>query len=153
MAIVVKNELVCEDIVNENGEIIGQIKFNPNDSNIMKTLTEIIYDLNNALKKLNEFEDLNFEKLNKNSSVEDFMKLSKEFEDAKEIFEIEYNVIKKSITELIDIFGEDCIHCFTKGTMDINALVPLIEFITPYVKNSRTEKVNKYISKNDDVME
>ena len=38
-------------------------------------------------------------------------------------------------------------------SMDIASLLPLIEFITPYVKKSRNEKVDKYLSKNNDVME
>ena len=66
---------------------------------------------------------------------------------------MEYNVINKSISGLKDIFGEECINCFTGGTMDIASLLPLIKFITPYVKKSRNEKVDKYLSKNNDVME
>ena len=49
MAIVVKSKFVCEDIVDKDNNVIGQIKFNPDDSNIMKTLTEILCDLNNSI--------------------------------------------------------------------------------------------------------
>lgn len=153
MAIVVKSKFVCEDIVDKDNNVIGQIKFNPDDSNIMKTLTEILCDLNNSINKLDNYKDLDLSQLNDNSSLEDFKNASDKIEKTKEIFTMEYNVINKSISGLKDIFGEECINCFTGGTMDIASLLPLIEFITPYVKKSRNEKVDKYLSKNNDVME
>lgn len=153
MAIVVKSKFVCEDIVDKDNNVIGQIKFNPDDSNIMKTLTEILCDLNNSINKLDNYKDLDLSQLNDNSSLEDFKNASDKIEKTKDIFAMEYNVINKSISGLKDIFGEECINCFTGGTMDIASLLPLIEFITPYVKKSRNEKVDKYLSKNNDVME
>ncbi len=153
MAIVVKSKFVCEDIVDKDNNVIGQIKFNPDDSNIMKTLTEILCDLNNSINKLDNYKDLDLSQLNDNSSLEDFKNASDKIEKTKDIFAMEYNVINKSISGLKDIFGEECINCFTGGTMDIASLLPLIEFIAPYVKKSRNEKVDKYLSKNNDVME
>lgn len=153
MAIVVKSKFVCEDIVDKDNNVIGQIKFNPDDSNIMKTLTEILCDLNNSINKLDNYKDLDLSQLSENSSLEDFKNASDKIEKTKDIFAMEYNVINKSISGLKDIFGEECINCFTGGTMDIASLLPLIEFITPYVKKSRNEKVDKYLLKNNDVME
>mgnify|MGYP001135171889 CR=1 FL=1 len=153
MAIVVKSKFVCEDIVDKDNNVIGQIKFNPDDSNIMKTLTEILCDLNNSINKLDNYKDLDLSQLNDNSSLEDFKNASDKIEKTKDIFAMEYNVINKSISGLKDIFGEECINCFTGGTMDIASLLPLIEFIAPYVKKSRNEKVDKYLLKNNDVME
>lgn len=153
MAIVVKSKFVCEDIVDKDNNVIGQIKFNPDDSKIMKTLAEILCDLNNSINKLDNYKDLDLSQLSENSSLEDFKNASDKIEKTKEIFTMEYNVINKSISGLKDIFGEECINCFTGGTMDIASLLPLIKFITPYVKKSRNEKVDKYLSKNNDVME
>lgn len=153
MAIVVKSKFVCEDIVDKDNNVIGQIKFNPDDSKIMKTLAEILCDLNNSINKLDKYKDLDLSQLSENSSLEDFKNASDKIEKTKEIFTMEYNVINKSISGLKDIFGEECINCFTGGTMDIASLLPLIEFIAPYVKKSRNEKVDKYLSKNNDVME
>ncbi len=153
MAIVVKSKFVCEDIVDKDNNVIGQIKFNPDDSNIMKTLTEILCDLNNSINKLDNYKDLDLSQLSENSSLEDFKNASDKIEKTKDIFAMEYNVINKSISGLKDIFGEECINCFTGGTMDIASLLPLIEFIAPYVKKSRNEKVDKYLLKNNDVME
>lgn len=153
MAIVVKSKFVCEDIVDKDNNVIGQIKFNPDDSKIMKTLTEILCDLNNSINKLDNYKDLDLSQLSENSSLEDFKNASDKIEKTKDIFAMEYNVINKSISGLKDIFGEECINCFTGGTMDIASLLPLIEFIAPYVKKSRNEKVDKYLLKNNDVME
>ena len=153
MAIAVKSKFVCEDIVDKDNNVIGQIKFNPDDSKIMKTLAEILCDLNNSINKLDNYKDLDLSQLSENSSLEDFKNASDKIEKTKEIFTMEYNVINKSISGLKDIFGEECINCFTGGTMDIASLLPLIKFITPYVKKSRNEKVDKYLSKNNDVME
>lgn len=153
MAIVVKSKFVCEDIIDKDNNVIGQIKFNPDDSNIMKTLAEILCDLNNSINKLDNYKDLDLSQLSENSSLEDFKNASDKIEKTKDIFAMEYNVINKSISGLKDIFGEECINCFTGGTMDIASLLPLIEFIAPYVKKSRNEKVDKYLLKNNDVME
>ena len=153
MAIVVKSKFVCEDIVDKDNNVIGQIKFNPDDSNIMKTLAEIIYDVNSVANKMNKYKGLNLPQLNEKSSLEDFKKASDAIENVKDIFTMEYEVIDRSISGLKNIFGEKCINCFTGGTMDIDSLAPLLKFITPYVKKSRNEKVDKYISKNNDVME
>lgn len=153
MSIIIKNKFVCEDILDEHNNVIGQIKFNPEDSNIMKTLAEILYDLNSSIKKLDNYKDLDLSKLSENSLAEDFENASNQIEKTKELFDLEYNVINKSINGLKDVFGENCINCFTGGTMDINALVPLINFIAPYVKESRSKKVNKFIDDNNDVMD
>lgn len=153
MAIVAKNKLVCEDIVTETGEVIGQIKFNPDDSKIMKTLGEVVCNLNNIVKKQDDYKNINLKKLNKNSSAEDFIEASKEIASIKDACDTEYENVQKSIACLKEIFGEECINCFTNETMDITALTPLIEFVTPYIENARRGKLDKYISKNTDVME
>ena len=58
------------------------------------------------------------------------------------------------IKELTEIFGIDTINCFTQGTYDIESIMPLIEYVLPYVKEYKEGKVNKYLNKtNNDVME
>ena len=39
------------------------------------------------------------------------------------------------------------------GTKDIDSIMPLIDFVIPYVKNARKNKVNKYVNVINDVME
>ena len=67
----------------------------------------------------------------------------------------EYDAIDSAILSLEKILGRDTVECFTGGTHDIELLIPLIEFMTPYIQKSRTEKVEKYIghSNDNDVME
>lgn len=154
MALIIKNKFIREDVLDEKGNKIGEIKFNPDDSAIMKSLSDILEDLSNSVKKIDEYKNVEIPKLDKTSSLEEFEKASSSIEKLSSMFNIEYEAIDKSIKALENIFGEDTINCFTGGTKDLESLVPLIDFIAPYVQKSRTEKVNKYIKKsNDDVME
>lgn len=154
MALTIKNKFVREDILDEKGNKIGEIKFNPSDSAIMKSLADILEDLSNSVKKLDEYKNIEIPKIDKTSSLEEFEKASSSVEQLSSMFNIEYEAIDRSIKALENIFGKDTINCFTGGTKDLESLVPLIDFIAPYVQESRTKKVNKYIKKpNDDVME
>lgn len=154
MALKIKNKFVREDILDEEGNKIGEIKFNPNDSTIMKSLANILEDLSSSIKKIDKYGDVKIPVLNKMSSLEDFERASSSMEKLSEMFNIEYEVIDNSIKPLEKIFGEETINCFTGGTKDIEALLPLIEFVTPYVQKNRSKKVEQYIEKqNDDVME
>ena len=49
MALKIKNNFVREDIVDEKGNKLGELKFNPSDSRIMKTLSELVKDFSNNL--------------------------------------------------------------------------------------------------------
>lgn len=154
MALKIKNKFVREDILDEEGNKIGEIKFNPNDSTIMKSLANILEDLSNSIKKIDKYGDVKIPVLDKMSSLEDFERASSSMEKLSEMFNIEYEVIDNSIKSLEKIFGDETINCFTGGTKDIEALLPLIEFVTPYVQKNRSKKVEQYIEKqNDDVME
>lgn len=154
MTLTIKNKFVREDILDEKGNKIGEIKFNPSDSTIMKSLADILEDLSNSVKKLDEYKNIEIPKIDKTSSLEEFEKASSSIEKLSSMFNIEYEVIDRSIKALENIFGEDTINCFTGGTKDLESLVPLIDFIAPYVQKSRTKKVEKYIKKTtDDVME
>ena len=153
MAIKVKNVFIKEDILDENGNKIGEIKFNPNDSRIMNKLTKIVNDLSYSLKdlkNLGEIKDISKEKLEK---IEDFEKVSESFEKITKGYEIELKAVNNVFNDLSEIFGEDTINLFTGGTKDIMSLMPLIEFIIPYIQESRKSKVNKYIKSNTDVMD
>lgn len=153
MSLIIKNKLVKEDIIDENGNKLGEIKFNPDDSSIMKTLTEILENLNKSIKKIDEYKDIDIKKLDKSSSLKDFEEASDTIEKLRELFNIEYQTVENAISGLEKVFGKDTIDCFTGGTKDIETLVPLIEFITPYIEKNRKKKVEKYIKNNQDVME
>ena len=74
------NRFVKEDIIDEKGNKIGEIKFNPNDSTIMKTLADILSNLNGAVKELDKYKNIDLTKLSKNSTLEEFEKAGEEIE-------------------------------------------------------------------------
>ena len=154
MAIKIKNSFITEDIEDENGTKIGEIRFNPNDSRIMSKLTKIVNDLSDSLKKLKSMGDIPKIPKENLETLEDFEMVSGIFKTIGEGFEIEESAVKSTIDDLTEIFGEETINTFTGGTSDIVSLLPLIEYIIPFVKEARESKVDKYIiNKSNDVME
>lgn len=153
MALKIKNNFVREDIVDEKGNKLGELKFNPSDSRIMKTLSELVKDFSNKIKELDKLEK--FEEIKKEDlkSIEDFENISKSFETIDKALDIEVEAVDKMINGLSEIFGKDTIELFTQGTKDAECLLPIIEFIEPYVKQARQNKVNKYLDNKNDVME
>lgn len=155
MALIVKNNFIKEDIKDENGNKLGEIKFNPNDSRIMSKLTKIVNELGNSLDKLKSMgnmpkipnEDLN--------TLEDFEKVSDSFKLIEQGFDIEEKAVDCVLDNLSEVFGEETINIFTGGTKDVLSVMPLIEYILPFVKEARQNKINKYINKktSNDVME
>ncbi len=152
MALTVKTNFVKEDIIDENGNKLGEIIFNPKDSRIMSKLSIILKEITEAANKVNniKIDDIPEGKI---ENIEDFTKFSEICNKWLEATNIENEIIEKVINELTEIFGEKVINCFTQGTNDLESLMPLIEFILPYIKVYKSERVNSYIpSKNDDVM-
>lgn len=153
MAIKIKNNFVAENIENEKGEKIGEIRFNPNDSRIISKLSEIMNDLEEVIKQMNQIGEIPEISEKQLDSIEDFEKASEGFEKIHKAISIETEAIKNSIDRLSEVFGKETVELFTDGTYDVMSLLPLIEFITPYVKKARQQKVNKYTKKqNDSVM-
>ncbi len=145
MAIKIKNNFVEENIEDESGNILGKIRFNPNDARIMNKLSKIVKDLSESLKEvknLGEMPNITKEEL---TTLEDFEKVSKDFERVNAGYEIEAKAIDEVIKDLTEIFGEETINIFTGGTKDVTSLLPLIDYIMPYVKDAREGKVNKYL--------
>lgn len=152
MALTIKNKLVKEDILDENGNKLGELKFNPNDSRIMKIMSSIIQDCKKAIKKINEYEKIKKPKDNL-ETLEDFEQASEYFEAYDKATDIEMDIVDKMINDLSEIFGKDTVELFTQGTKDAESLLPIIEFIEPYVKVARQSKVKKYMDNKSDVME
>ena len=57
-------------------------------------------------------------------------------------------MIDRIFANLNEVFGKETIEIFTGGTQDIELLMPLLEFVMPYVKEARQKNVNKYIKSN-----
>lgn len=152
MALTIKNRLIKEDILDENGNKIGELKFNPNDSRIMKKMSSLVKDFGKAVKeidKLDKVERPNLESI----SIEDFDKASEYFDAFDRATDIEIETTDKLINELSEIFGKETIELFTQGTKDAESLLPIISFIEPYVKKARQKNVEKYLDNKNDVME
>ena len=152
MALTIKNRLIKEDILDENGNKIGELKFNPNDSRIMKKMSSLVKDFGKAVKEIDKLDKV--ERPNLDSiSIEDFDKASEYFDAFDRATDIEIETTDKLINELSEIFGKETIELFTQGTKDAESLLPIISFIEPYVKNARQSKLDKYLDNKNDVME
>ena len=153
MTVKIQSKFVIEDIVNENGEKIGKIKFNPNDSRIIGKLSKVMNDLKKAMDEINDIGKISDIPKTKLDSISDFEELSKTLEKVTNAISIEENVIASVIDDLSEVFGKETIELFTGGAYDIISLMPLIEFVTPYIEKARKQKVDKYLAKeSNDVM-
>lgn len=159
MKIIVKNKLIKEDIFDEDGNKIGELVFNPNDNRIMNKLYKIVQDAQLALKRLDKLGKMpDVEKL-KNStltSIEDFEKVSDDIDLLCKGGQIETDTIEGIFQDLYEIFGKDTINAVTQGTQDLEMIEPIMEFVKPYIEQSRKEKMQKYLKKSDteiDVLE
>lgn len=153
MALIIKSKFIKEDILDENGNKIGELKFNPNDSRIMKKMSTLIKEFSSAIKEINELD-----KVKKPTSdlktLEDFENASDYFEAFDKATDLEISVVDKLIDGLSEIFGRETIELFTQGTKDAESLLPIISFMEPYIKDNRQSQVNKYLDKkSDEVME
>lgn len=145
MNIIVNKKFIKEDILDENGTKLGEIKFNPSDNRIMAKITNIFNTCTNALKKLESKGDIPDLQNTKLETIEDFENAKADIQKVCDVIEIESDTISSVFRNLYEVFGRDTIDIFTGGTEDIDLLVPLLEFIAPYVRAARKQKVNKYI--------
>lgn len=148
MSLIVKNKFVVEDIIDEKGMKIGELKFNPSDSRIMYKLSQIITDATNSMNKIKTIgnvADLSNKRL---ATIEDFENVQSDIEKICKGINIETDLIDRIFANLNEVFGKETIEIFTGGTQDIELLMPLLEFVMPYVKEARQKNVNKYIKSN-----
>lgn len=154
MALKVKSNFIIEDILDENDNKIGELKFNPNDARIMNRLAKCLDYAEKALNKLKnmgEIPDLSKIEIN---SVEDAENISSAIEKVSNALSLEEDCASMVIDELSEIFGKETIEIFTEGTKDIETINPVLDFVMPYVREARESKVNKYnVKKISDVME
>ena len=158
MALTIKSNIIREEILDENGNKLGELKFNPNDSRIMKNMSTVVNEFNKAIKEINKLGNIDKLSLENLKNAEDFEKASEIFEKIDKGYDIEVKAVDELIDKLSEIFGKETIQLFTNGTKDAECLLPIIEFIEPYVSAAREGKINKYINNsskenNLDVME
>lgn len=150
MTLIAKQNFIVENIFDEKGNILGQIKFNPNDSRIMSRLAKCMNDLKLSIEEMDKIGDIHLsaEEL---KTTDDLYRFSEDIDKASRTFEIEEKAIQGIIDDLSDIFGKDTIEIFTGGTCDVELLNPLLEFVMPYVHEYRNNKVEKYLPKQEEV--
>lgn len=152
MALTIKNRLIKEDILDESGNKIGELKFNPNDSRIMKKMSTLIKEFSVAIKEINKLDKVEKPKPEL-KTLEDFENASDYFEAFDKATDLEIDVVDKLIDGLSEIFGKETIELFTQGTKDAESLLPIINFMEPYIKKNRQSQVEKYLDNKNDVME
>lgn len=153
MALIIKSKFIKEDILDESGNKIGELKFNPNDSRIMKKMSALIKEFSISIKEINKLDKVEKPK-SELKTLEDFENASDYFEAFDKATDLEISVVDKLIDGLSEIFGKETVELFTQGTKDAESLLPIISFIEPYVKKNRQSQVNKYLDKkSDEVME
>lgn len=153
MALIIKSKFIKEDILDESGNKIGELKFNPNDSRIMKKMSTLIKEFSISIKEINKLDKVEKPK-SELKTLEDFENASDYFEAFDKATDLEISVVDKLIDGLSEIFGKETVELFTQGTKDAESLLPIISFIEPYVKKNRQSQVEKYLDKNSaEVME
>lgn len=152
MALIIKSKFVKEEILDENRNKIGELRFNPNDSRIMKKMSTLVKEFSTAIKEINKLDKIKKPELEL-KTLEDFENATEYFEAFDKATDLEIEVVDKLINELSEIFGKETIDLFTQGTKDAESLLPVLNFIEPYVKENRQSKVEKYLDNKDDVME
>lgn len=153
MALIIKEKFIKEDILNENQEKIGELKFNPNDNNIIYKLSKIVKNLTDHMDKIKNMDKLPEIQVKEPKTAEEFEKMAETFNKLNERLEIEDEAITSVFKDLEEVFGKETIELFTKGTKDIDSIMPLVEYVIPIVEEARNKKVSKYVNIANDVME
>ena len=153
MALIIKSKFIKEDILDENKNKIGELKFNPNDSRIMKKMSTLIKEFSVAIKEINKLDKVEKPKLEL-KTLEDFENAADYFEAFDKATDLEIDIVDKLIDGLSEIFGKETVELFTQGTKDAESLLPIISFMEPYDKKNRQNQVEKYLDKKSaEVME
>lgn len=145
MAIIVKSKKIKENIMDENGNILGIISYNPEDTTTYTRLTDIMNDLlkiGDEMKQLNNIKKIPEDGLN---NIEEFNKYKDDFDNMnKSLHRCDERIenIKKSVDE---IFGLGTSKIIMEDTNDVDMLVPLIDEVLPKFKQARNSKVNKHL--------
>lgn len=152
MSIIIRQKLVEENIVDKEGNVLGKIIFNPNDTRIVNKLAKIIIDIQKALNKTSKIGDIPQIKIEDLEKAEDFQKSAEAFEKIDQLITIESETSEKIINDLSEVLGKETVELFTGGTLDLETLNPLLDFIIPHVRKARESKLNTYLNSNSDVM-
>lgn len=155
MAIVVQRKKIQEDLVDENGKVLGIISYNPEDTSTYKKLSNILQDLleiSDEVKKISNFPKIPEKEINDMEIFEKYRDNFNKMDQSLNLCDEKIENIKKSID---DIFGKGTSQIVMDNSNDIDLLKPLIEGVLPNFKKSRDNKTKKYLDDLEtlDVME
>lgn len=151
MKLKLKNTKVEEDITNKNDEVIGKVSFDPKDARAYKaflSLIRLIEDYQKKDKKIGDVENLPDKKL---ESIEEFEHYKDSFDKLENKIDnyLELEVEIKKIAD--EVFG-NVSETFSKVSNSIDPYIELVTWATPHFKEERSNKVNSYLAKKEDVL-
>lgn len=151
MKLKLKNTKVEEDITNENDEVIGKVRFDPKDAKAYKSflgLIRLIEDYQKKDKMIGDVESLPDKKL---ESIEELEQFKDSFDKLENKID-NYLELEEEIKKIADeVFG-NVSETFSKVSNSIEPYIDLVSWATSYFKEERSNKVNAYLSKKEDVL-
>ena len=157
MPIVAKSKKVKDNIVDENGNVLGTISYNPEDTKTYTKLSNImqeIFQIDEKRKSIGDLKELPKERL---KSLDEFEEYKETFEKMNETLNFCDEKIENIKKEIDDIFGQNTSKIMMEDSNDIELLLPLIESVIPIFEKIRNKKINKHLEddkkKENDVME
>lgn len=137
------------DIVDENGDKLGEISYNPTDINAIQKYFTLYNKCKNGQRQLNnKVENLNIDILAKElESADEFAEAENVTAKFSEALNFAVDTVDDVFAEVDGLFGEGTCQMFTQGCKDPNMLLPLFEATFPDFTAAAEERqthVNKY---------
>jgi len=145
MAIVVKNTKITEEIVDEKGNLLGHISYDPKDYNAYKEIMNIMEDIYKLEDSLNKSKNIDIEKMKAAKTDSDFAALRNEFHSMSAALNEGSESVDSIIRRIDTIFGEGTCSIILNGTYNLDLLIPLLENVTPEFEKVHTIKKNAYL--------
>lgn len=157
MAIVVKSKKIKEDIVDENGNILTTIAYNPEDTKSYVKFSDIIENIYKLQDKIKENSPYIKEIPKRELDIKELDSYRESFNKMNDVLHYQEDLLAKIFEDFDFIFGENTCKKIMDGSYDIMLLMPIIEAVKPNFDKSRNKKVNKYLNEKSietlDVME
>lgn len=152
MAIKINNKIIKDNIEDMDGNVIGEIRYNPEDINSYNALLDIVEKITNVNKKRKKLGNL--DKITDITiNDENIEEVSESFNELHDFTKFVANTIDEIKESLDSIFGDGTCDLFLQGSKDIELLMPLLNGVLPSFKKAREQKTNKYLKGVQSVME
>jgi hypothetical protein len=147
---------IKEDVLDEQGNKIGEVCFNPEDVGVYDKFLSILTKINEFQKKVKDIGDvknITSEEIGKMKNSQDLEKLEDTFSKMKTISQVTVELVGEITKDVNSIFGEGVTELFLQGSKDLELIMPLLDGVMPFFQKARENKTNKYLNKsNSDVM-